>query len=181
MGALAKIFSFWAAYPGLVLDAALIVLSLRPPARPQASQSDLTKMVIKDLMNVKVTSVSRREQSLSLTAAAVLVITAKDIRHSGSRNIPEFLRILPGVQVAPSRQFDWDTSVSFVDRLVSPSIASYTRLDSGLTWKWKDHLSLSLFGQNLLQDHHLEFQDFTQSINSSLMKRSAYAKIAWHF
>jgi outer membrane receptor protein involved in Fe transport len=83
--------------------------------------------------------------------------------------------------VALPRQFSWDTSVYFVDRLVSPSIASYTRLDSGLTWQWKEHLSLGLYGQNLLQDHHLEFQDFGGTINSSLMKRSAYAKITWHF
>jgi iron complex outermembrane recepter protein len=83
--------------------------------------------------------------------------------------------------VALPRRFCWDTSVYFVDRLVSPVIASYTRLDSGLTWQRKEHLTLSIFGQNLLQDHHLEFQDLTQTLNSSLMKRSAYAKITWHF
>jgi iron complex outermembrane receptor protein len=83
--------------------------------------------------------------------------------------------------VALPRQFSWDTSVYFVDRLVGPVVPSYTRLDSGLTWQWKEHASFSLCGQNLLQDHHLEFQDLTESINSSLMKRSAYAKITWHF
>jgi hypothetical protein len=36
-------------------------------------------------------------------------------------------------------------------------------------------------GQNLLQDHHGEFNDFLQSVNSSLVKRSAYAKITWQF
>jgi iron complex outermembrane receptor protein len=83
--------------------------------------------------------------------------------------------------VALPHQFSWDTSVYFVDRLVSPQVASYTRLDSGLTWQGKKHLSLSVFGQNLLQDHHLEFQDLSGTVNSSLMKRSAYAKITWHF
>jgi iron complex outermembrane receptor protein len=79
------------------------------------------------------------------------------------------------------RHVSWDTSAYFVDRLVDPPVASYTRLDSGLTWQWKEHLSLSLFGQNLLRDHHLEFQDLTLTTNSSLMKRSVYAKITWHF
>jgi len=83
--------------------------------------------------------------------------------------------------VALPRHFSWDTSVYFVDRLISPQIASYTRLDSGLTWQSKEHLSLTVSGQNLLQDHHLEFQDLAATLNSSLMKRSAYAKIAWHF
>ena len=83
--------------------------------------------------------------------------------------------------VALPRQFAWDTSVYFVDRLVNPSIASYTRLDTGLTWQWKENLTLSLFGQNLLQDRHLEFQDSSRSINSSLMPRAAYGKLTWHF
>lgn len=83
--------------------------------------------------------------------------------------------------VALPRHFSWDTSVYFVDRLISPSVASYTRLDSGLTWQWKEHLSLTVSGQNLLKDHHLEFQDLSATLNSSLMKRSAYAKITWHF
>jgi iron complex outermembrane recepter protein len=79
------------------------------------------------------------------------------------------------------RQFSWDTSAYFVDRLPNSSVASYTRLDTGLTWQWKDRLTLSLFGQNLLQERHLEFQDFTRSINSSLVPRGAYAKLTWHF
>ena len=84
-------------------------------------------------------------------------------------------------QVTLPRQFSWDTSINFVDRLVDPSVASYTRLDSGVTWQWKKSLALSLFGQNLLQDHHLEFQDLSRSINSSLAVRSVYAKVVWHF
>ncbi|HEY1470322.1 MAG TPA: TonB-dependent receptor [Candidatus Acidoferrum sp.] len=83
--------------------------------------------------------------------------------------------------VALSRQFSWDTSAYFVDHLVNTSVASYTRLDTGLTWQWKEHLTLTLFGQNLLQEHHLEFQDFTRSLNSSLMPRGAYGKLTWHF
>ncbi|MGB2678848.1 MAG: TonB-dependent receptor [Candidatus Acidiferrum sp.] len=84
-------------------------------------------------------------------------------------------------RVALPREFSWDTSVYFVNRLVSPPVAAYTRLDSGLTWQWKEHLSLSLYGQNLLQDQHLEFRDFMDTINSSLMKRGAYVKFTWHF
>ena len=40
---------------------------------------DLTAMSIEDLMNVKVTSVSKTEQKLSRTASAVFVITQEDI------------------------------------------------------------------------------------------------------
>ena len=51
-------------------------------------------MNIEELMNVEVTSVSRREQSLSQTAAAVFVITEEEILHSGARNVPELLRMV---------------------------------------------------------------------------------------
>jgi hypothetical protein len=77
--------------------------------------------------------------------------------------------------------WSWDTSVYFVGRLPALQIPSYTRLDTSLTWKAPDGLSFSLVGQNLLQDHHLEFSGSSQIVLSSLVKRSAYAKITWHF
>ena len=36
-------------------------------------------------------------------------------------------------------------------------------------------------GQNLLQDRHLESFDALTLVNSSLIKRSAYAKFTWRF
>jgi len=77
--------------------------------------------------------------------------------------------------------WQWDTSVYFVDRLPFQGVPSYTRLDTGLTWKAREHLSISLVGQNLLKDHHLEFNGLDQVVLSSLVKRSAYAKFAWSF
>src|SRR5882672_8391297 len=51
-------------------------------------------------MNVKVTSASKTEQNMSQVAAAVFVITQEDIRRSGATNIPDLLRMVPGVDVA---------------------------------------------------------------------------------
>jgi iron complex outermembrane recepter protein len=78
-------------------------------------------------------------------------------------------------------RWGWDTSVYFVGRLPALQIPSYTRLDTSLTWRARDGLSFSLVGQNLLQDHHVEFNGPDQTVQSSLVKRSAYAKIVWHF
>ena len=75
----------------------------------------------------------------------------------------------------------WDSSAYFTSRLGDPHVASYTRVDSGLTWQWKEGVSLSLVGQNLLQAEHLEFIDANGSVQSALIKRSAYAKFTWHF
>jgi iron complex outermembrane recepter protein len=71
---------------------------------------ELTSMNIEDLMNVKVTSVSKKEQSLSRTAAAIFVITPEDIRRSGATCIPDVLRMVPGVNVAQINGSTWAIS-----------------------------------------------------------------------
>jgi hypothetical protein len=69
----------------------------------------------------------------------------------------------------------------FVERLPAQFVASHKRLDSQLTWHLKERAELSVVGQNLLEDHHVEFNDQFQSVNSSQIKRSAYAKFTWRF
>jgi iron complex outermembrane receptor protein len=75
----------------------------------------------------------------------------------------------------------WDLSSYFVGALPAQFIPSYTRLDSQLTWKLAERLQLNLVGQNLLRDHHPEFNNQFQSVNTSQVKRSAYAKLTWQF
>jgi iron complex outermembrane receptor protein len=75
----------------------------------------------------------------------------------------------------------WDATAYFVDRLRSGAVPSYTRLDTGFNWKCTDAFAVAVFGQNLLKDRHLEFVDDTGTARSTLIKRSAYAKITWRF
>jgi iron complex outermembrane receptor protein len=85
------------------------------------------------------------------------------------------------------RSLAWDLSAYFVDPLANQGplsnlkIPSYTRLDTGLTWKLGEGFSLSVVGQNLLKDHHMEFEDVNGSMQSGQIKRSAYAKLVWQF
>jgi iron complex outermembrane recepter protein len=72
---------------------------------------DLTLATLEDLMNIEVTSVSRKEQKLSKTAAAVFVIDQEDIRRAGAANIPDLLRIVPGVNVAQIVSGHWAISI----------------------------------------------------------------------
>src|SRR5271154_2027786 len=73
-------------------------------ARPLLAQdpkpTDLTQVSLEDLMNLQVTSVSKKEQKLGSAGAAIFVITQEDIRRSGATNIPDLLRVVPGVNVA---------------------------------------------------------------------------------
>ena len=79
------------------------------------------------------------------------------------------------------RGFSWDANAYFVGPLPVQPVPSYTRLDTQVSWRLAERIELNLVGQNLLQDHHEEFNNFLQSVNSSQVKRSAYAKITWQF
>jgi iron complex outermembrane receptor protein len=80
-----------------------------------------------------------------------------------------------------SHGLSWDASAYFVSALLVQDVASYTRIDTQLRWKFAERADVSLVGQNLLQDHHLESMDALTLVNSSLIKRSAYAKFTWRF
>jgi hypothetical protein len=75
----------------------------------------------------------------------------------------------------------WDASAYFIGRLPFQQVASYTRIDSQLSWKFAERGQFSVVGQNLLREHHLESLDVITLVNSSLIKRSAYAKFTWRF
>ena len=75
----------------------------------------------------------------------------------------------------------WDSSVYFVGPLPAQLVRSYTRIDTQLTWRFSEGMQLSIVGQNLLLDHHVEFNDYLSAVNPSQIKRSAYAKMTWKF
>jgi iron complex outermembrane recepter protein len=77
---------------------------------PQATPKDLTATSIEDLMNMEVSSASKKDQTVSRTAAAVYVITQEDIRRSGMMSIPELLRMVPGMDVAQINANNWAIS-----------------------------------------------------------------------
>ncbi len=80
------------------------------PARPQSAPKDLSQMSIEDLSNLRVTSTSKKEESLQRAAAAIFVITAEDIRRSGATNIPDLLRMVPGLDIAQASGTTWAIS-----------------------------------------------------------------------
>jgi iron complex outermembrane recepter protein len=65
------------------------------PAWSQQSSTDLSSQSLEDLMNVQVTSISKKEEKLSRTAGAIFVISAEDVQNSGATNIPDFCEWSP--------------------------------------------------------------------------------------
>src|ERR1700730_1462710 len=91
----------------LSLAAALLMAI---PVWSQEKPKDLAEKSIEDLMNMEVTSVSKKEQKLSSVAAAIFVITQEDIRRSGATNLPDLLRMVPGLDVAQINANTWAIS-----------------------------------------------------------------------
>ncbi len=71
----------------------------------------LLKMDIEQLVNVNVTTLSRREEKYMATAAAVFVISRDDIRRSGVRSIPDALRLAPGLQVSQTNMNQYQIGI----------------------------------------------------------------------
>jgi iron complex outermembrane receptor protein len=76
-------------------------------AQIQDAQTHLTALQIEDLMNTDVPSASKREQKISKVPAAVFVITEEDIHRSGATNLPDLLRMVPGLEVAQIDPSTW--------------------------------------------------------------------------
>jgi iron complex outermembrane recepter protein len=131
-----------AGYSRNVCIALALTMLVSDSARPQASTPKaLADDTLEDLMNIEVTSVSRKEQKLSKTAAAVYVINQEDIRRSGATNIPDLLRMAPGVDVAQIDANTWAISIrGFNDRLANAVLVLidgrtvYTPTTSGVFW-----------------------------------------------
>ena len=81
-----------------------------------------------------------------------------------------------------TRALSWNLSADFTGRLEAQGVPSYTRVDTNLIWKIRDSVKFGIYGQNLLRDRHLEFLDPNgSSTRSTMIRRSAYAKLTWRF
>lgn len=115
-----------------------------PPSEPPV---DLTELSLEELMDVRVTSVSKRAEPISAAAAAVFVITGEDLRRSGATSIPEALRMVPGLEVARIDASKWAISArGFNGRFANKLLvlidgrSVYTPLFSGVFWDVQDTL-----------------------------------------
>jgi len=127
------------------------VLAIVAPVHTASAQSAAPQIAgasLEELMNIEVTSVAKKEQPLSKTGAAVFVISAEDIRRSGSNNIADVLRIAPGVEVAQIDANQWAISIRGFNSLYSNKVlvlidgrSVYVSSFSGVFW---DQISVPL-------------------------------------
>lgn len=126
---------------------ALVCLTLVAGTATTVNAQDLRRLSIEQLMQIEVTSVSKREESLFDAAAAIFVITREDIRRSGATCVPEALRLAPGVEVAQLGASSWAVTIrGFNGRFASQLLvlidgrSVYTPLFAGVFWDEQDLL-----------------------------------------
>src|SRR5436309_381742 len=130
---------------GMLAGFVAVLLATNSGAQGQRTVPDVTNLSMEDLMNMQVTSVSKRTQKVADAAAAVFVITQEDIRRSGARSIPEALRLAPGLEVARIDSNKWAiASRGFNGRFDNKLLvlidgrSVYTPLFSGVYWNVQD-------------------------------------------
>src|ERR1051325_8888958 len=116
-------------------------------AEKEFQPSQLAGLEIEDLMKIRVTSVSKKEERIANAAAAISVITQDDLRRSGFTSIPEALRMAPGLEVARLDAHDWAISSRGFNDVFGNKLlvlmdgrSIYPPLFSGVFWDVQDTL-----------------------------------------
>ena len=114
-------------------------------AQSAAGAPDIGDLSIEELSRLPVTSVSGRPESMLEAAASIFVITGDDIRRSGATNIPEALRLAPGVEVARIDSNKWSIGIRGFGSRLSRSVlvlidgrTVYTTFFAGTYWEVQD-------------------------------------------
>ena len=127
---------------GGALAVTALVLGAAAAARADTTaNAELEGMSLEELMNLQITSVSKRPQKVIQTPAAISVITREDIRRSGHTNIPDLLRMVPGASVGRYTPKSWGVGIRGDEAQFSRMLlvlvdgrAAYTTAFNGTFW-----------------------------------------------
>ena len=135
---------FWnkASFAGfmLLVAGAIGAADAAPP-----STNSVADISLEELINIQVTSVSKKETDLFTSPAAIYVITCEDIRRSGMTSLPELLRMVPGMDVARIDANHWAiSSRGFNDQYANKLLVLidgrtiYSPVTAGVFWNVQD-------------------------------------------
>ncbi len=115
------------------------------PAAQRTPEMDLLQLSLEELGKIKVTTVSRKTETLSGAAAAIHVITQEELRRSGVTTVAEALRMAPGLNVARANSRQWAISSrgfngTYANKLLVllDGRTLYTPMFSGVFWEETD-------------------------------------------
>ncbi len=64
----------------------------------------------------------------------------------------------------------------YVDELPTLNVPSYIEMDLRLDWRPSRHYEFAIVGQNLLNNHHLEFATGAPNVE---VQRGVYGQLTW--
>ncbi|MCC6586935.1 MAG: TonB-dependent receptor plug domain-containing protein [Bryobacterales bacterium] len=112
-----------------------------------AAALPLASRDLESLLSTPVTTVRRREQSLSRTAGAVYVITRDELRRFGVSSLAEALRLVPGIDVSRIGLSSWAISARGFNNAYANKLlvmidgrTVYTPAFGGVFWDQQDTL-----------------------------------------
>jgi iron complex outermembrane receptor protein len=88
----------------------LVTGSLGAADAGSSATHSLADLSLEDLVNLKVSSVSKKDEKLNDAAAAIFVLSNDDLRRSGATTVADALRLVPGLQVAAIDSSTWAVS-----------------------------------------------------------------------
>lgn len=80
----------------LLLGSITLYCLMSPNSYAQELDESMFDMSLEDLMNIEITSVSKKAERLQDVSSSIYVVTSKDIEHSGATTLHEVLRLVPG-------------------------------------------------------------------------------------
>ena len=121
--------------------------SRRSIDEPHPDPNKLAELSIEQLMEVTITSLYKKPQTVAESPAPVFVITRDDIRRSGVTSIADALRMAPGIQVARINSHAWAVSARGFNGFFSNQLLVlidgrnvYSTTFSGVSWELDDTL-----------------------------------------
>nr|CRH05424.1 putative TonB-dependent receptor [Candidatus Magnetococcus massalia] len=129
----------------LLLSPCLARAEHQPSAQGAETLEAILELPLEDLLQLEVTSASKKSQQLGELAKAAFVITPEDIQHSGATAIPELLRMVPGINVMRVDANKWSVSARGFNGRYSRKLlvlidgrSIYTPLYAGVYWDSQD-------------------------------------------
>ncbi len=119
--------------------------SIRLTPEGRYRTSELKKLPLEELLDVRITSASRRPEPIWRAASAIDVVTSDTIFRAGATNLPDALRLAAGLDVAQIDGHSWAISTRGFNLSFNISVANkmevlmdgrslYTPLYSGVFW-----------------------------------------------
>ncbi len=112
-----------------------------------AESTSLKRLTLEELLELEITTASRKPQPLSSAASAVSVLGSEQIRRSAATILPDILRLASGIHVIRSDSRTWGISARGLNlntanklQVLMDGRILYTPLFGGVFWDVQDYL-----------------------------------------